>query len=280
MEKNKTSEKIYMAIKESYKPRKKKKPIKEEAGAPDIVYVLCGGRFDVWKSRKDAMDFYETCIYGCEGSERERYTNIYFDLKGGATLAVDDPYDTRVWQDEICWLALDPATGWSKNYGTTKLDSGKSTKAEDVVKQILSRKIYPPKEFLEIIKESNSPISVYSPGKNKSGKFGTDKTLSKDQYEALDYYLDWAKLYDSGFYLQQDKEGNDYFIDAEAGGEKLSLEDGLYIVYESLGDPTDLPDDVLEGLQSLFKQYLNIDFFDDFGIKIKKKKNKKKKANK
>lgn len=119
-------------------------------------------------------------------------------------------------------------------------------------------------------------IETYSPGKNKSGKFGTDKTLSKDQYEALDYYLDWAKLYDSGFYLQQDKEGNDYFIDAEAGGEKLSLEDGLYIVYESLGDPTDLPDDVLEGLQSLFKQYLNIDFFDDFGIKIKK--NKKKKA--
>lgn len=110
-------------------------------------------------------------------------------------------------------------------------------------------------------------ISPYSPGKNKSGSFGTDKTLSEEQYEALDYYLTYSKLYDSGFYLQQDEEGNDYFIDEEEGGKKLSLEDGLDIVYQSIAQPENLPKDVQRGLQSLFKKYLNKDFFKDFGIK-------------
>ncbi len=45
------------------------------------IYVNCGGSLDIYKSKKEVMDFFEDCIYGSEGSERERYTNIYFSVK-------------------------------------------------------------------------------------------------------------------------------------------------------------------------------------------------------
>ena len=45
------------------------------------IYINCGGSLYKYKSKKEAMDFFEDCIYGSEGSERERYTDIYFSLK-------------------------------------------------------------------------------------------------------------------------------------------------------------------------------------------------------
>lgn len=45
------------------------------------VYVNCGGRLVTFDSKKEVLDFYEDCIMMCEGSERERYTNIYFSVK-------------------------------------------------------------------------------------------------------------------------------------------------------------------------------------------------------
>lgn len=45
------------------------------------IYVNCGGRLVAYDSKKEVMDFYEDCIMMCEGSERERYTNIYFSVK-------------------------------------------------------------------------------------------------------------------------------------------------------------------------------------------------------
>lgn len=45
------------------------------------IYVNCGGSLDVYKSKKEVMDFFEDCIYASEGSERERYTEIYFSVK-------------------------------------------------------------------------------------------------------------------------------------------------------------------------------------------------------
>lgn len=47
----------------------------------DKIFVNCGGSLYQHDSKKDAMDFYEDCIYGSEGSERDRYTTIYFSLK-------------------------------------------------------------------------------------------------------------------------------------------------------------------------------------------------------
>ena len=45
------------------------------------IYVNCGGNLMIFESKKETMDFFEECIMMCEGSERERYSNIYFSVK-------------------------------------------------------------------------------------------------------------------------------------------------------------------------------------------------------
>ena len=45
------------------------------------VYVNCGGSLYFFNSKKEVMSFFENCINCSEGSERERYTIIYFDVK-------------------------------------------------------------------------------------------------------------------------------------------------------------------------------------------------------
>ena len=44
------------------------------------IFVNCGGNLSRFDTKKDVMDFYEECIMMSEGSERERYTNIYFEV--------------------------------------------------------------------------------------------------------------------------------------------------------------------------------------------------------
>ena len=55
------------------------------------IFVNCGGQLDVFNDKKEVMDFYEDCILMSEGSERERYTNIYFEVK------------THLKDDQICF---------------------------------------------------------------------------------------------------------------------------------------------------------------------------------
>lgn len=45
------------------------------------IYVNCGGNLQSFYSKKEVMEFYEDCIMMSEGSERERYTSIYFEVK-------------------------------------------------------------------------------------------------------------------------------------------------------------------------------------------------------
>ena len=45
------------------------------------VYVNCGGSLYSFNSKKEVMSFFENCINCSEGSERERYSIIYFDVK-------------------------------------------------------------------------------------------------------------------------------------------------------------------------------------------------------
>lgn len=45
------------------------------------VYVNCGGSLMQFETKKETMDFFEDCIYSSEGSERDRYTTIYFEIK-------------------------------------------------------------------------------------------------------------------------------------------------------------------------------------------------------
>lgn len=45
------------------------------------IFVNCGGSLYQYESKKEVMAFFEDCIYSSEGSERDRYTNIYFSVK-------------------------------------------------------------------------------------------------------------------------------------------------------------------------------------------------------
>lgn len=82
--------------------------------------------------------------------------------------------------------------------------------------------------------------------------------LDEDEYNALDYYLEDSKLYDSGFYIQQDEFGRDYFIDEEKNGKKLSLKNGLEVVYETITDNVnEYPTEILNGLKKVFKRFLD-----------------------
>lgn len=82
--------------------------------------------------------------------------------------------------------------------------------------------------------------------------------LDEDEYNALDYYLEDSKLYDSGLYIQQDEFGRDYFIDEEENGKKISLKNGLEVVYESITDNIEeYPIEILNGLKKVFKRFLD-----------------------
>lgn len=82
--------------------------------------------------------------------------------------------------------------------------------------------------------------------------------LDEDEYNALDYYLEDSKLYDSGLYIQQDEFGRDYFIDEEENGKKYSLKEGLEVVYESITDNIEeYPTEILNGLKKVFKRFLD-----------------------
>lgn len=124
-----------------------KKSLKEAADL-DIVFTCCYNTLDVWKSRQEAMDFYEECQYSSEGSERERYTNIYFDLKSGAELAIDfeDEADVK----EIAWMGSKAGSSFPVALVKQNLDGWES--AETVAKKIKGGKILPPKEFLDSLK--------------------------------------------------------------------------------------------------------------------------------
>lgn len=54
----------------------------------DPVRVTCYGKTKVWE-RKDAIDFFLEGMRCCEGSERDRYTDIYLQLIDGAKEASD-----------------------------------------------------------------------------------------------------------------------------------------------------------------------------------------------
>lgn len=55
----------------------------------DSVTTICYGEKQVWDSRKEAADYFMQAISGSDGSERERYTNIYVKLLGGCEICSD-----------------------------------------------------------------------------------------------------------------------------------------------------------------------------------------------
>jgi hypothetical protein len=84
--------------------------------------------------------------------------------------------------------------------------------------------------------------------------------LDTEEHNALDYHLQESKLYDSGFYIQQDEFGRDYFVDDEDNGKKYSLKEGLEIVWDTITDNVkEYPTEILNGLKEVFKKYLDCD---------------------
>lgn len=90
------------------------------------VYVNCGGSLYSFKSKREVMSFFESCIYGSEGSERERYTTIYFDVKNNLNTNKRCFTDgtSRVFSSDIKVNEVDDADKklLQKNYKITRND--------------------------------------------------------------------------------------------------------------------------------------------------------------
>lgn len=52
--------------------------------------VHCYDTPEVWFKRLQAKKFYQEGVWACEGSERDRYLNIVYDLKHGRRVATDE----------------------------------------------------------------------------------------------------------------------------------------------------------------------------------------------
>ena len=62
-----------------------------------MITIICYNQIEFWNSRKKATKFFETAARECEGAERDRYLNIYWDLKDGKDICEDGrsyPLDT------------------------------------------------------------------------------------------------------------------------------------------------------------------------------------------
>ena len=56
----------------------------------NTVTTVCYGKADIWDSRQEAVDFFLQAIAGSEGSERDRYVNIYTKLLSGPDICSDE----------------------------------------------------------------------------------------------------------------------------------------------------------------------------------------------
>lgn len=61
-------------------------------GGEETVRTVCYGTEDIWQTREQAKQFFLRAMAACEGSEKERYTNIYMKLMMG----MDDCDDSEV----------------------------------------------------------------------------------------------------------------------------------------------------------------------------------------
>lgn len=59
----------------------------------DEVTTICYGKEEKWESREKAMDFFLRAMAGSEGSEHERYSNIYVQLSMGEKICRDEVED-------------------------------------------------------------------------------------------------------------------------------------------------------------------------------------------
>lgn len=61
----------------------------DEIESLDSVITICYHKKQVWINRQDAIDFFHCGMCNSEGSEKERYTNIYTQLLTGKNVCRD-----------------------------------------------------------------------------------------------------------------------------------------------------------------------------------------------
>ncbi|MBQ2350443.1 MAG: hypothetical protein II393_04190 [Cytophagales bacterium] len=92
--------------------------------------------------------------------------------------------------------------------------------------------------------------------------------MSEEEYNAIDFYLDYSKLLDSGLYVQQNEAWGDYFIDLEENT-AYYLNEGLEVIQETILDLEDYrdngyPEELLKGLYNLYKNRLGVELWEGF----------------
>lgn len=55
----------------------------------DNVTVICYGKSEVWESRQEALNYYYEGMLACDGSEKERYTKIWTEIRVGKEVCSD-----------------------------------------------------------------------------------------------------------------------------------------------------------------------------------------------
>lgn len=53
------------------------------------ITTICNGVERVWKSKREAIKFFNMGAFACDGSERDRYLNIVSHLEMGLNPATD-----------------------------------------------------------------------------------------------------------------------------------------------------------------------------------------------
>lgn len=92
--------------------------------------------------------------------------------------------------------------------------------------------------------------------------------MSEEEYTALDFYLDYSKLIDSGLYIQQNEVWGDFFIDID-NSTAYPLNEGLEIIKDTILDleyyrDGGYPEELLKGLYNLYKNRLGIELWKGF----------------
>lgn len=59
-----------------------------------VIEICCGNQIEQWRSRDLAMGFYLEGAMACDGSESERYMNIYSQLMHGSYECCDTDSET------------------------------------------------------------------------------------------------------------------------------------------------------------------------------------------
>lgn len=128
---------------------------------------------------------------------------------------------------------------------------------------------YTDKEIFDLwktlIKDKENSESVNDSLTREIGRVGDELVkrgymLTEEEYNAINYYLQESKLYNSGFWVCQENWGEDYFHDDD-NEENLTLKEGLQIIYESmvLEYVSEYPTEIKNGLKKAIKRFLDID---------------------